>query len=278
MPLPMIITINALLNLIQLPFVERAYGASILVAVAAALLGIFVVFRGMSFFGDAISHSTLTGIAIALIIGVQPLIGAIIVSLIVALGISVVQERGLLSLDTIIGVFFSTALALGVILFRFIPGFRGELMGYLFGDILAVTPTDILLMLALAITTAALFWRYYKPLLLMTINRDIAQVRGVETRRLDTLFFLMLAMTTALSIKIVGVVLVTPLFILPAATAKNICRSFHGMLISSMVIAVVTVIIGITLSLVVNLPTGPLIVLVGAILFVLSFFLRRSSS
>src|SRR3989344_7564698 len=208
-------------DFLQYPFIQRALLAGLLVGLTLALLGVFVVLRKMSFFGDAIAHFSFTGIALGFLFNINPIVSAVIFSILLALGIGLVQNRTAISADTTIGVFFSGAAAFGIFIIGLLHGYRSDLFQYLFGDILAITTLDIWLAAALLILTLFIFLLCWKDLFKITFNKEVARTNGVRVVFLEYLFLALLAAATAISIKIIGIILVTALLIIPAATAKN---------------------------------------------------------
>lgn len=264
--------------LLVLPFAQRAMVAGVALAVVGGVLGVFIVLRGMSFFSDAIAHASLLGVALALVLALQPFLGAMVIALLTAAAIALLRGRTVASFDTLIGVFFSAAVALAVIVIGFFKGFRADLLAFLFGDILALQGTDVLLawiLSALVLILLALSWR---PVVLSTLHRDLASVEGVRVVQTDLLFLVLVALVVAVSIKIAGVILVSALLIVPAAAAQNLARSFRGMVVWSIGISLLAFGGGIVGSFAGNLPSGPTIVLAAAILFALSFLSRAQRS
>ncbi len=258
------------LDLLSLPFAQRAIAAGIAIALVGGVLGVFIVLRGMSFFSDAISHASLLGVAIALLFSAPPLFGALCIALAAAMLIAYLRGRSVLSLDTLIGVAYSAAVALGVITIGFLKGYRADLMSFLFGDVLALSTFDVALawILSIVVLIAAFFsWR---EIVLSTLHRDLAAVEGVRVVRTDLLFLILVALVVAVAIRIVGVVLVTALLIVPAATAQNIARTFYSMVLWSIASSIVALIAGLLFSFAANLPSGPTIVLASSVLFVVS--------
>jgi zinc transport system permease protein len=269
---------NELAAFFSYAFIQRALIAGILVAVAAALLGVFVVLRRMSFFSDAIAHASLAGVAIGLLLQLHPTVGAIAVSLVIAMSMAGLLQRRTLSADTIIGVLFSTSLALAVFIISSLPSARADLNSLLFGDILAVTRTDILLALALLTATVVFMYLFTRSMVVMTFNRELAEVeRGKTIKRVDYAFLGLLALTIAISLKMIGAILVSALIIIPAATAQNISRNLRQMFIFSIIFALLSVIFGLLLSFTFNSPSGSTIVLTSGAFFILSLALRSDS-
>lgn len=258
-------------DLLFLPFFQRALLVGIILGVLMAFLGVLLVLRRMAFFSDAIGHSALAGIAIGLLLEINPFIAALAFSLLVALGISAVKRISGLHLDTLLGVFFAASVALGVILVSFTPGYQADLISFLFGDILTVSQTDVLLSIVLTVVVAAVMLFAGKSLVAITLDSSLAKAEGIPVERRELLFLLLLAAVIALAIKFVGVILVTAMLIIPAASAYNIARSLSTMFVWSILISLLSVIFGMTASALLNVPSGPAIVLTGTVLFALSF-------
>lgn len=238
-----------------------------------ATLGIIVVLRQMAFFSDAIGHSALTGIALGILINSSPFLGALGFSLLMAVVIVILRHNTRLKIDTILGILFPSAMALGVILLRQTSGYRTDLVAYLFGDILTVSPGDIGITLALALIVVGAIFFAGKKLLIMTLNEDLAKSEGINTAAYELLLLVTLAAVIAMAIKIVGIVLVTAMLIIPAATAQNIARSMWAMFAISSLVSTVAVTSGMITSALLNIPSGPAIVLAAAALFAGSFII-----
>lgn len=265
---------SELLDILALPFAQRALLAGTAVAIVGGVLGVFVVVRGMSFFSDAISHASLLGIALALLFSLQPFLGALAIALLTAVAIGFLRGRTVSSLDTLIGVFFSAAVALGVVVIGLVKGYRADLISFLFGDILALQTADVVLAWFLSAFVLAFLARYWRSVVLSTLHRDLAAVEGVPVVKTDILFLVLIALVIAVAMRIAGVILVTALLIVPAATAQNLARSFRSMVGWSVVVSLVSLFGGIAFSFVANLPSGPTIVLTSSLLFALSFLSR----
>lgn len=264
-----------MLEFLNFPFIQRALLAGLLVSVALALLGIFVVLRKMSFFGDAIAHFSFTGIALGFLFNFNPIITAVIFSVLLALSIGLVQNRTTIAADTTIGVFFSGAAALGIFIIGLLKGYRSDLFQYLFGDILAITTLDIYLAVVICGLTILVFAIFSKDFFKITFNKELARTNGVRTILLEYLFLGLLAAVTAIAIKIVGIILVTALLIIPAATAKNIAKNFKEMISFTSVFAVLSVSLGLLASYALNTASGASIVLVSLLFFIVSSLLRK---
>lgn len=254
-------------------FLIRAALAGLVIAAISGPLGAFVVWRRMAYFGATLSHSALLGVALGLLVGVSPMIGIAGVGVAIALALSTgAGGTGArhLSEDTVLGIFAHGALALGLVMIALIDNVRIDLMAYLFGDILAVSQVDLYWLLGGGgVLGAVLLWMW-RPLLTMTVHAELAQVEGVNVVRVRLMFMLLLAALVALAMKIVGVLLVTSLLIIPAATARPLSRSPEQMAVLAAVCGGLSVLGGLAGSYFFNTPSGPSIVVASMVLFVLS--------
>lgn len=255
-------------------FMMRAVLAGLGLAVAAAPLGCFVVWRRMAYFGDATAHAAILGVALSLTFSVSIFGGVMVVALAMALTVSSLGGRGF-AMDTMLGVLAHSALAFGLVAASFLTGIRIDLMAYLFGDILAVMPGDLAVIWTGAVLVAGLIaWRW-SALLTATLNPDLARAEGVNPEREQLVLTLALAITVAVAIKVVGALLITAMLIIPAAAARPFSRSPLQMALLAMVLAAGAVIGGVRASYRFDTPTGPTIVCVVAVLFMLSLSVSR---
>jgi ABC-type Mn2+/Zn2+ transport system permease subunit len=266
-----------LLPFLAYPFMQRALAAGIAIGFLCAVVGVFVTLRSMSFFSDAISHSALAGIALGVLLGVAPVPAAIIFCVVIAMGITFLTFRTDLTSDTVIGVFFSGSMALGVLVIGLQEGYQTDLLSYLFGDVLAVSDLDVALSVGLAIFVAGLVFARSSLLIKIAFNRDLAQVEGVNVVLWDYLFMGLLAVTVAVSLKVVGIILVSALIIVPAATARNLAHNFRTMMALSIAIGLVSAVAGLVGSFYLDTASGPTIVMVSILLFVLSLGATRGN-
>jgi len=266
--------LEQLLPFLQYPFMQRALVAGLAIGFLCAVVGVFVTLRSMSFFSDAISHAALAGIALGILLGIAPVPAAVVFCVVVALGITYLTFRTDLSSDTVIGVFFSGSMALGVLLIGLQQGYQTDLLSYLFGDILAISPLDVGLALVLTVVVVTVvFWRS-TLLIKVAFNRDLAQVEGANVVLWDYVFMALLALTVAVSLKIVGIILVSALIIVPAASARNMAADFRTLVAIATAIGVAASVIGLTLSFYLNTASGPTIVMVMILVFIASFLTR----
>lgn len=264
-----------MIELILLPFVQRALVVGLILAAVMATLGVFVVLRRMSFFADAVGHSALTGIALGLLLGVNPFLAALAFSLLVALGIATARNFSRQSFDTLLGVFFAAAVSVGVIIVSLTPGYQANLVSILFGDILTVAPLDIALSAVLAVVVGAILIFTGKSLVAITLDANLARAEGIPVAHHELVFLLLLAATIAVSLKFVGVLLVTAMLIIPAAAAQNLAHSLRSMFVWSVAISLAAVALGMVASTALNLPSGPTIVLASTFAFIVSLAFKR---
>ncbi len=262
-----------MLELLLLPFFVRALAVGLILGILMALLGVLVILRQMSFFSDAIGHSALTGIALGILFHQSPFLGAFMFTIVVAGVIVALRHYSRLKLDTILGILFPSSMALGVILLRLTPGFRTDLVAYLFGDILTVTTSDIGITLILAVIVGCLLTFAGKKLFIITLNEDLAKSQGIRVALYELLLLVTLAAVIAMALKLVGIVLVTAMLIIPAATAQNMARSLVAMFGLSVVVSLVATLVGMFGSALFDIPSGPAIVLVATFLCIISFTL-----
>ncbi len=250
-------------------FLIRAALAGVGSALAAGLLGCFVVWRRMAYFGDATAHAAILGVAVALGFGVSVFAGVLGVALLMALLIFALSGRGF-ALDTLLGVLAHGALALGLVAVALIPGQRINLEAYLFGDVLTVTRSDLAVIWGGALIVAGVLWVHWSALLTATLNPDLAHAAGIDPRREQLILTLLLAAVVAVAIKVVGALLITALLIIPAAAARIFARTPEAMALFAMLIGVASALGGLGLALALDTPVGPSVVCVAAVSFALA--------
>ncbi len=249
-------------------FLVRAHLGGIGVAVAAGPLGCFVVWRRMAYFGDAVAHSALLGVAMGILLEIDMIAGIVITCLAFALLIGLLQEQRTLAADTLLGILSHSALALGLIALTLLPPIRVDLMGYLFGDILAVSRGDLLGVYGVTAGVLTALWWLWRPLLAVTVSEDLARASGIQARSVRFGFTVMLALVIALAMKVIGILLITALLIIPAAAARRLASTPEQMAGLAAMAGTVAVIVGIQASLRWDTPTGPSIVVAALGLFI----------
>lgn len=247
----------------------RATLAGVGVALAAAPLGSFVVWRRMAYFGDATAHAAILGVALSLGFGVSVVTGALIVALVMAFVVAGLSNRGF-AMDTVLGVMAHSAIAIGLVAVSFLQGVRIDLMAYLFGDILAVGKSDLAVIWGGGLAVLGLILWRWSALLTATLNQDLAYASGINPKREQLILMLSLAVVVAVSIKVIGVLLIAAMLIVPAATARPLSRTPEGMTLIAGSVGLVSVLAGLRMSYVYDTPAGPSIVCVAAALFAVS--------
>ncbi len=264
--------IDFLLSPLAYDFFVRALVASALVGVACAVIGSFVVLKGMSFIGDAVSHAAFPGIVIAYMLGLPIILGGAVASIVTALGIGALTRRSGLRSDSIIGVLFAGMFALGVALFSSIPNYVGDLFHFLFGDVLGISVADLIALSLLVLILLVVVRILWKELLFATFDPLGAGAAGLPVRRLDDLLLILIAVTIVISLQAVGIVLVVAMITTPAATAQMLVQRFGKMISTAALIGVVSAVAGLYLSYALDLASGAAIVLVETALFLLVLF------
>ncbi|OIQ33108.1 MAG: hypothetical protein BM562_01635 [Alphaproteobacteria bacterium MedPE-SWcel] len=248
-------------------FIVLASLAGIGVALAAAPLGCFVVWRRMAYFGDATAHAAILGVALALTFQTSILGGVLAMALLMAGTISVLSGRGY-AMDTLLGVLAHSALALGLVAVSFLKGVRVDLMAYLFGDILAVSLSDVIIVWAGAFLILVLLWWRWSFLLTATLNPELARASGISPQREQMIMTLALAIVVAVAIKVVGVLLITAMLLIPAATARTFSNSPERMAAMASLVGSMSVLGGLYASFTLDTPAGPSIVAAGTAMFI----------
>jgi ABC-type Mn2+/Zn2+ transport system permease subunit len=258
------------------PFIQRALIASVMVGILCPFVGNFVVLRKMSFFSDAISHSAFAGIAVGALLGIDLSLSSIVIAVIISFIIAYLSEKTSLSHDTIIGVAFSGAIASGMLIMGMMKGYRADLYSYLFGDILAISRADLFIILSVGVLTVVTMLAFLKSFLQITFNRELAQVEGINVRFFEYLLFFIIAIVVTVSLKIIGIILVTSLIIVPAAAAKNVAANMRQLFSYSSFFGVISGILGLAGSVYLDTASGPTIVLVSIGIFILTLLKSRT--
>ena len=254
-------------------FFLRALAGGIGAAIAAGPVGCFVVWRRMAYFGTALAHAVLLGIALGFLLDVEPILAVFAMCLMLAGCLVLLERQRLVPLDALLGVLAHAVFAAGLVVIAFMERLRVDLIGYLFGDILSVGAVDLWLIFATAaVSVAALAWQW-RNLLAVTVDRDLAAVEGVPVERVRFLLLFLLAAVIAVGMKIVGMLLVVALVIIPAAAARRMAATPEQMAVASTVVGVVAVTAGLFGSLEWDVPAGPAIVLVASAIFAASLLI-----
>ncbi|MDQ5910973.1 MAG: Zinc transporter permease subunit ZnuB [Pseudomonadota bacterium] len=255
-------------------FLIRALLGGFGVALAAGPLGAFIVWRRMAYFGDTLAHSGLLGVALGMMLQIHPQLGVAATCLMIAIVLVLLQRQRVLATDTLLGILAHTSLSLGLVTLAFLETVRIDLTGYLFGDILAISPDDLYSIWGgalLALSALAWLWR---PLLATTVHEELAQVEGVPVFAVRLAFMLLIAIVIAVAMKVIGILLITSLLVIPAATARRFVRSPESMALLASGLGCVAVGAGLWASLRWDTPAGPSVVVAAATLFLLSSLAR----
>ncbi|RDB32222.1 metal ABC transporter permease [Exiguobacterium sp. RIT594] len=256
--------------LTEYDFLQKALVTSVMVGIICGVIGCFIILRGMSLMGDAISHAVLPGVAISYLLGINFFIGAVATGLLTALGIGFVSQNSRIKNDTAIGILFTSAFALGIILISFLRS-SSDLYHILFGNVLAVRPSDMWMTLAIGLIVLGAIFLFYKELLVTSFDPTMAAAYGLSTRLIHYLLMTMLTLVTVASLQTVGIILVVAMLITPAATAYLLTNRLSRMIFLSAGLGTISSVVGLYFSFTYNLSSGASIVLVATALFALVF-------
>ena len=249
-------------------FIYRALLASFGVSVIAGSLGCFVIWKRLSYFSDSISHSALLGVALGLATGLGINFGLVLVGALFSILIVILQQKDFWSSDAVLGIFSHVSLSLGIVVLGFIGDQNTDYFSYLFGDILSIKTSDIYWIFFVMVSVIFLLVVNWKKLLLLTLNEELAKAEGINKIFYELLFMLLIALAVSVSVQIVGVLLITSLLIIPPAIARLFSSSPVRMIISSIIVSVASVLLGLYISMVFDVATGPAIVItLGALFF-----------
>lgn len=264
-----------LFELFSLPFVQRSIIAGFLVALLCAITGMMSVLRGSALFGDALAHASLAGVATALLIGIHPLIGAFMYAILIALLLTVIKDASQLTVDNLIALILPVSMGLAVILLSFFSGYQPELISYLFGSILSVSWFDIAILAIISVIVLGIFSYYKDQLLFVFFDPEYAQISNIKVNKLNLIYNVLLALTVVVTIQVVGVILVNALLVIPTSIARLLARSMKSMLFFTPLISVIITFIGILVSFLLDIPTGPSIAVSAGVLFIMALISRR---
>lgn len=257
------------------PFILHAWLAGIGISLMSAPMGCFIAWQRLVYFGDTVAHAALLGVVLSLVFGASPVLGIIIIATLIALIVASLSNDFILPSDTLLGILAHGSLALGLVILSQSPTITLDVNGLLFGDILAVNEGDLIMIAGVAAATLFILIARWKRLMRFVLHPDIAQVEGVNTKQMRLLLMLMIALIVAVSIKLVGILLITSLLILPAATARLLARSPGQMAVFATILSAVSVTLGLVASLHFDTPTGPTIILASlSMLVVMTLFTK----
>jgi zinc transport system permease protein len=272
------LTLSAnLLNLFSYQFFQYALIGGVIAGVTCALVGLFLILKKEAMIGDGLSHTAFGGIALGLLLGINPLLSALGVSVLAVFAISYMRRKKLATSDSAIAVMLALGFSTGLIVISWAGGFNVELFSYLFGSILTIGQTDLLLVSALGLSVLLFIGFFRRELLSMVFDEDDSRIMGIPTKRLSIVFDLLVAITIVLSIKVIGTILVVALLVLPGLCALKLNLSFRKTMFSAVGFSMLSTTLGIMLSAVFNTVTAGLIVFVLVLFFLLTLLYKRLS-
>lgn len=265
-----------ILDIFQYSFIVRGFEAGIIIAIIAPLIGIFFVLKRYSLIADTLAHVSLSGIALGLLLKINPIFTAILASVISSLAIDKLRSTKKVYGESGLAIFLSGSLAIAIILLNLANGFNVNLLNYLFGSLVTVSQTDLYIIYSLGLAVIILLNAFYKELVFLTFDEEVAIVSGIPTKFLNILLIIFAALTISLAIPIVGILLISALMVIPVVTALQFKKSFKTTIFYAEIISLSSVILGIFLSFYLNLSTGGTIVLVTLVFFAASLILKRT--
>ena len=262
--------IDVLIDPLEFPFMQRAFLAAGFASVVCALVGTFVVLKGLAFMGDAVAHSSLAGMSVAYFLGGNIFLGALGWAVPASLLITFISGKANLRLDASIGIIFASGFALGIILMSRVTGYAADLFGLLFGNVLGISWAEVALIGGIAAAVSLVIAAFYKELLFTSYDATMSAASGIPVRLMQYLLPVLVGVTTVASLKAVGIVLVLALLVTPSATAMLLARRMPSIMAYSVAVGLLATVLGLYLSFYADLPSGPSIVLVATGLFLLA--------
>ncbi|MCE5315251.1 MAG: metal ABC transporter permease [Armatimonadota bacterium] len=259
-----------MMDILGYSFMQRAMVAGVLIGALCAVIGVYVILRGMAFMGSGIAHTSLGGVAIGILLGVNPIWSAVVFSILAGWGIAAVTRRGQIKEDTAIGIIFASGMAMGILIIGLTHNYQVDLLSYLFGSITAVTIQDVWTTIIISALVMGVVAFLFKDLMFIIFDPEMAEVTGVPAGKLYYLLITMIALTVVTSIKVIGIVLVSALIVTPAAAAYQLTESFRKMMALSVVFGVGSTVLGLLISDWLRIAPGASIVLLATLIFVVS--------
>ncbi len=263
-----------LIELLSYGFMQRAIIAGLLIAVATGLMGVFALIRKGAFFGDAIAHSALAGVAFGVFLQTAPFLSGAVYAIIAAISLPLIQKKSRLSLDAVLGILLPVSMGLSVLIFSLLPGYQPELFSFLFGSILSVTTEELAWLFTLTFLLSIILLWLLEKMLMVSIDHNYAKIIGIDVKLIDVAYHFLLALSIIAGVKLVGVILVNALLVIPASIASQFAKSLKSLLILTPLLAVIITLLGILVSALLDTPSGATIAVVGGIIFILSIFYR----
>ncbi|WP_186669853.1 metal ABC transporter permease [Sporosarcina sp. BP05] len=261
---------NFIEAIIQYEFLQKALITSVMVGIISGVIGCFIILRGMALMGDAISHAVLPGVALSFMLGINFFIGAVVTGILTAVGIGYITQNSRVKNDSSIGIMFTAAFAVGIILITFLKS-SSDLYHILFGNVLAVRPSDMWMTLIIGLVVLGSVYLFYKELLVSSFDPIMAEAYGLPNKMIHYFLMTLLTLVTVASLQTVGIILVVAMLITPASTAYLLTNRLSIMIFLAMLFGAISAIVGLYLSFTFNLASGATIVLVATALFILTF-------
>ncbi len=258
------------MDILQYAFMQRAFVAALLIGVVCSVVGVYVVLKGLSFIGAGLAHASFGGVALGFLFGINPILSAVLFALLTAWGIGWTSQRGEVKEDTAVGIFFAATMAFGILIIGLLHGYNIDLFGYLFGSLLAVSKSDLWISGSLSLFVLTTVVIFYKELLFITFDPEMAAATGLPATALYYLLLSLMAITIVLSLKVVGIILVSALVIIPAATAYQLSDTFRKMMLYSIFFGILSAIGGLFISYYLDIASGATIVLTATCFFFLA--------
>jgi zinc transport system permease protein len=268
--------IETIVGALQYSFMQRALLAGILVSVACGVIGTYVVIKRVVFISGGIAHAAYGGIGLGYFLGINPTLGAVVFSLLAAFGMGAVQRKTRQRADTVIGAMWAIGMAVGIIFIDLTPGYKADLMSYLFGSILAVPQGDLVMMGILNLVIVLMVGMFYKELLAISFDEDFATVENIPVGWMNMILLGMIALTVVMLMRVVGLIMVIALLTLPAAISAQFVRQMKSMMVLSSLLGMVFTTLGLFLSYFFNLTSGATIILVAGTAYLLSLLWKNS--
>jgi zinc transport system permease protein len=264
-----------MIDLFQLEFMQNAFMAGIMLSLVLAVVSFFIVLQRLSFIAVGVAHSAFGGVALGSLLNISPTLAAIGFAVIVANAIGYVGRHENISTDTAIGIFFSLSMALGIIFIGLSDQYNVDLFGFLFGNILAITRQDLLIIAILGGLVLLSTFLFFKELLFIAYDREVAHISGMPVVFLDHFFLTILALSIVISMKIIGIILVSALLVIPGAAASQITKRYVSMVVASVLIALISTTGGLFISYYADLASGATIVVLASFIFFITFVISR---
>lgn len=267
--------IDIIQEILKQDFMVKALLTGSFIAIACSLLGVFLVLKNMSLIGDGLAHVSFAAIAIGLLVSDKPLLISIPLVIIASFAVLLLKERAKIDADATIGLLSSSSIAVGVLIASMAKGFNIDLFSYLFGSILFINQSEVIISFLLTLSILVLVIVFYNDLFSITFDENFAKISGIKVKKINYLLSVFTSVTIVLGIRIVGTLLISSLIVFPSVSALQISKGFKQTLIFSTIFSLIAVIIGIILSYIFNLPTGALIVVVNAVIFIFTLLIKK---